>query len=159
MKCLWSDIFIQENAFGFVVWKCWTFCPVSINEWISPGYIFVWCLQYYTVRCCYKAVNFLENPHKRLPIAPLLGWSMGCFLWVQTLKCSGFKLSLQWCIPYHVIVLRYNSTCLYGGCVWTYAMCAHDQGLSQLQSWSENPKEIRGDIWNCGWNLYFFFAL
>ena len=31
----------------------------------------------HTARCCYNAVNFLENPHKRHPIARPLGRGMG----------------------------------------------------------------------------------
>ena len=33
----------------------------------------------------YNAVSFLENPHKRHPIAHPLGRGMGCLLWVHTL--------------------------------------------------------------------------
>ena len=33
-----------------------------------------------TVQCCYNVVNFLENPHKRHPIARPLGRGMGCLV-------------------------------------------------------------------------------
>ena len=33
-----------------------------------------------TVGCCYNAVKFLTNIHKRHPIAHQLGWGMGCLL-------------------------------------------------------------------------------
>ena len=36
----------------------------------------------YTVRCRYNAVNFLQNPHNRHPIARPWGWGMGCLLWL-----------------------------------------------------------------------------
>ena len=51
-------------------------------------YFFVLCLQYYTVGCCYNAVNVLENPHKRHLIARPLGRGMGCLLWLQTLDLN-----------------------------------------------------------------------
>ena len=39
-----------------------------------------WGDTFYTVRSCYNAVNFLENPHKRHPIARLLWRGNGCLL-------------------------------------------------------------------------------
>ena len=36
----------------------------------------------YTVRCRYNAVNFLQNPHNRHPIAHPSGRDMGCLLWI-----------------------------------------------------------------------------
>ena len=38
-----------------------------------------------TVRCRYKAVHFLPNPHKRYPIARPWGRGMGCLMWAQPL--------------------------------------------------------------------------
>ena len=35
----------------------------------------------YTVQCRYNAVNFLENPYNRHPIARPSGRAMGCLLW------------------------------------------------------------------------------
>ena len=67
-----------------------------------------------TVWCHYNAVNFLQNPHKRHPIACPLGWGMRCLLCVQTLICI-LPQSLQWCMQYHVklghviVHLTYNS--------------------------------------------------
>ena len=40
-----------------------------------------------TARCRYNVVNFLQNPHKRHPIARPLGPGVGCLLCVQTLIC------------------------------------------------------------------------
>ena len=36
-----------------------------------------------SVRCCYNAVNFLQTPHNRHPIARPWGRAMGCLLWIQ----------------------------------------------------------------------------
>ena len=43
----------------------------------------VWVI--FAVRCRNNAVNFPTNIHKRHPTACLLGWGMGCNLWVQAL--------------------------------------------------------------------------
>ena len=58
-----------------------------------------------TVRCRYKAVNFLRCPHKIRPIARPLGRGMGCILWVQTVIYTPPQ-SLQWCMQYRVILDR-----------------------------------------------------
>ena len=49
-----------------------------------------------------NAANFLQNPHRRHPIARPLGRGMGCLLCVQTLICI-LPQSLQWCIQNCVI--------------------------------------------------------
>ena len=36
--------------------------------------------------CRYNAINFLQNIHKRHPIARPIGPGMGCLLWVQPLR-------------------------------------------------------------------------
>ena len=58
-----------------------------------------------TVRCRYNAVNFLQNPHTRHPIAHPWGWGMRCRLCAQTLIHILLQ-SLQWCMQYHVILDR-----------------------------------------------------
>ena len=59
--------------------------------------------RWYTVLCRYKVVKFssksLQNTSQRSPIRQ----DMGCILWVLTLIYT-LSQSLQWCIPYHVIL-------------------------------------------------------
>ena len=64
----------------------------------------------HTVRCPYNTVNFFQNPHKIHPIAPPLGWAMGCPLVIQILIYILLQ-SLQWCIWYRAV--RYHTTGLY----------------------------------------------
>ena len=61
------------------------------------------CCMPYKVRCRYKVVNFLPNPHKIHPIARLLGQNMGCNLWFDTL-IQILLWSTQCSIKYHVIL-------------------------------------------------------
>ena len=58
-----------------------------------------------TVRCRYYAVDFLQNLHKRNPVARPSGWAMGCTLWIQILIHILLQ-TLQWCIQYHAIFDR-----------------------------------------------------
>ena len=58
-----------------------------------------------TVRCRYNAVNFLQIPHRRNPIASPSGRGMGYLLWVQPLIYI-LPHFLQWCVQYHVILDR-----------------------------------------------------
>ena len=53
----------------------------------------------------YNAVKFLQNAHKRHPIAHPLGQDIRCILWAQTLIYS-LPQSLQWWIQYHIILDR-----------------------------------------------------
>ena len=93
--------FFHKNAFENVVCKLWAIlfrlqCVQSL--WDSPQMRIRKDLcrkhlqQSYscthntcTVRCCYNAVNFLTNIHKRHPIAHPLGRGMGWLLWIQHL--------------------------------------------------------------------------
>ena len=68
------------------------------ESWLSLGPV---C----TVRCFYNEINFLQNPPKRHPIARLLGWDIGCLLWLQTLIYI-LARSVKWCLKYHVILDR-----------------------------------------------------
>ena len=62
-----SDLYLVEPISDFVLisWHC---CVIELDE-------------LYTVQCRYNAVNFLENPHNRHPIARPWGRGMGCLLW------------------------------------------------------------------------------
>ena len=76
----------------------------------------------YTVQCHYNAVNFLQNPLKRHPIARPLGWGMGCLLWVHTDLYSASVTAVMYAISCH-IGPSYNGTRLYipnnnGGGAW-----------------------------------------
>ena len=51
----------------------------------------------------YNVVNFLQNLHKRQPIARPLGRVMGCLSWVQTLIYI-LTQSRQWYVQYNVIL-------------------------------------------------------
>ena len=73
-----------------------------INSYINPIKRACWCficssdypnMMDCTVQCCYNAVNFLPNPHKRHPIACPLGevWDVFC----------GFRLSFIFCLSHH----------------------------------------------------------
>ena len=53
--------------------------------------------------CHYDVVNFLQNFHKRHPIAHQLGRVMGCLSWVQTLIYI-LTQSRQWYVQYNVIL-------------------------------------------------------
>ena len=57
------------------------------------------------MRFRYSAVNFLQNPNKRLPIARPWGRGMGCILWFPTLIYTLLQL-LQWREENHVILDR-----------------------------------------------------
>ena len=59
----------------------------------------------YTVWWRYNAVDFLQNHHKRHPIARPLGRDMGFLLWVQTYIHIPPQ-SPQWCVQYHIILDR-----------------------------------------------------
>ena len=56
-------------------------------------------VSWHTVRCRYNGVNFLQNPHKRHPIARPLGRNMGCLLWINTLIYIPPQL-LKWYMQY-----------------------------------------------------------
>ena len=51
------------------------------------------------MQCHYNVINFLQSPNKIHPIACLLGQEMYFVVQTQT-----YTLSLQWCIPYRVIL-------------------------------------------------------
>ena len=55
------------------------------------------------MRCCYNAVNCLQNIHKRCHIACLSELGIRCLLWVQFLIDIQPQF-LQWCVQYHVIL-------------------------------------------------------
>ena len=57
------------------------------------------------MQCHYNTVTFLQNIHKRYPIARLSGRGMRCLLWVQPL-IDILPQFLQWCVQYHVILDR-----------------------------------------------------
>ena len=61
------------------IWT-WSSLYLQICCWLQR-----WMCFSSTVWCCYNAVNFLTNIHKRHPIAHLLGRGMGCLLWIQHL--------------------------------------------------------------------------
>ena len=65
----------------------------------------------HTVRCCYNAVNFLQNHHKRHPIARPLGRDMGCLLWINTDIYSAPVTEVMCAICY--IGPHHNGTPLY----------------------------------------------
>ena len=97
----------------FYVFKMW-----SINQCFTFHAFDIAVLYAYTVRChygtalymhtrrCYNAISFLQNFHKRCPIAHPLGRAMRCLLWVQAL-IHILPHSLQWCMQYHVILYRF----------------------------------------------------
>ena len=60
------------------------------------------------MRCCYNAVNFLQNPHKRHPIARPLGRGMGYILFIATLDLYPAE-SLQWYMQDHVKFMMTSS--------------------------------------------------
>ena len=66
-----------------------------------------------TVQCHYNVVNFLQNRHKRHPIARALGWDMGCILWIQTLMFWLRYVMVVMCAISCYIGSRYNNTGLY----------------------------------------------
>ena len=89
-----------------------------------------------TVQCHYNAVNFLENPNKRHPIAgPIwktkqsgpLGWGMGCLLWIHTLIYV-MSWELQRCMQNHVIldrvIMAQLYTCIYYTITKMYWNCS-----------------------------------
>ena len=86
-------------------------CYIYVFD-LSLKYVWDWhfkgsyiCVYIYTVWCCYNTVKFLQNIHKRHPIARPLGRGMGCILWVQTL-IDILPPFLQWCAQYYVILDR-----------------------------------------------------
>ena len=71
-----------------------------------------------TVRCRYNADKFLENTHKRHPIARLLGWGMGVFcgftLWVILCfgNCSDMcNVMSYWAALYRRLTLHESVFC------------------------------------------------
>ena len=76
----------------------------SIVCWRSMPDITVFGTEF-PVCCRYNALNFLQNPHERHPIAPPLGQGMVCLLWVQILPQS-LVMHAVFCY----ILLCYNGT-------------------------------------------------
>ena len=62
------------------VWTQW--CYLSV--YVCTVYILMHLISH-TVWYLYNTISFLQNPHKRHPIARPLGWGIGCLLWLQTL--------------------------------------------------------------------------
>ena len=86
--------------------------PVN-NGLITRG-IFVNMYLPFTVQCPYNAVDFLQNHHKRLPIARLLRRAMGCLLWVKTYIHILPQSPQLWWVQYHAMNgPHYNGIRLY----------------------------------------------
>ena len=84
-----------------------TFTPVRLEQtsWrlvkaVSNAFVF---MKRNTVWCHYGMVNFLTNIHKRHPIDRLLGWGMGCLLWIQH-PIDILPQFLQLFMQYHIIL-------------------------------------------------------
>ena len=105
--CLTSNVDISSTRFcgihvRLISWKIKEFnlqhefitASSSRGQWVNT-------LLWYTVLCCYSAVNFPPNIHERHPIAGPSGRGMGCLLWVQPL-IDILPHFLQWCVQYHV---------------------------------------------------------
>ena len=67
-----------------------------------------------TVQCHYNAVNFIPNPHNRLPVARPWGRGMGCQLWVSiVILSSASVIAVPWMILWeHVNGSKLNA--MYG---------------------------------------------
>ena len=77
---------------------------IPLDELCAPE-LKIDCKNTYTVRCRSNAVNFLQNLHKKHPIARPLGRAMGCVLCFQILIYI-LPQSLECCGQYHVILDR-----------------------------------------------------
>ena len=87
----WTD---KRHPIHHLTGELWgIFCEDLEENW--PGYK----APHGAVRCQYNAVNFIQNPHKRHPIAHPRGRYMGCLLWFS----KSDSLSRTVIAVYHVI--------------------------------------------------------
>ena len=109
LKFHWSSLLVVQLTISHDWFSWWHRTGQATNH-----YLMALCSVTYKVQCRYNTVNFLPNSPKIHPISHLLGWGMGCILWVQTLIYT-LPQSLQWCMQYHVIL----------DCIITAPDCMH----------------------------------
>ena len=103
-----TRLFIRGNVFENIVYKICHFILASVCWWRWKDMEVPDITQ-----CCYNAVFFFQNHHERHPIAPLLGWYIGCPLCVQSLIYS-LPQSPHWCVQYCVMK---DSVIMACGCI------------------------------------------
>ena len=124
-----------------------TLANIGSGNGLSP----VWCQAitqcWHTVRCCYNAVNFQKNIHKRHTIARPLGRGMGCLLWIQHL-IDIMREFMQSFIQYLAILDR----------IITALDCIANWDLESKLQWNLNTNFLsRKHIWKCRvWNGVHF---
>ena len=87
-----QSVVVVDGGMGFSVCHCGSLHYTWLME--SPAVELIETNYYYTVRCRYNTVHFLQYPHDRQTIARPLGRGMGCLLWVSS-RIHGLLLSLQ----------------------------------------------------------------
>ena len=105
------------------------------NSLLIHYLIIIMCISHgNTVGCHYNSVNFLENPHKRHPIAgPFLknagplGRGMGCLLWIHTLiyvMSWELQRSMQNHVILNCVIMAQLYTCIYYTITKMYWYCS-----------------------------------
>ena len=108
-----------HSAYQIILWSISTTWNImNVVYWIWMGFMVMngidlihfrnYLHQYQsTVWCCYNAVSFHPNSHKRHPLARLLGQGMGCLFWYN-LWCI-FIICLSHCHTIHKIMICWTT--------------------------------------------------